>query len=58
MFKEVTERPQGYLRPIIHTVMLCDRCLRPINWCAPHPKGQFCEDCLEKLQSIEKRANK
>lgn len=54
MYKIITETPKGYKRQITHAVLFCDRCMRRINWCISHPKGDFCEDCLKKLQSIVK----
>ena len=55
MYKKITEKPKGYMRPITHSVLFCDRCMRRINWCVAHPKGDFCEDCLKIIKAIDER---
>lgn len=53
MYKIITETPKGYKRPITHAVLFCDRCMTRINWCADHPKGHFCEKCLEVIKAVD-----
>lgn len=53
MFKCVEKKVLGCNRKIRRTVMICDRCGREINWCVYNAHGQFCEDCLKKIEKLK-----
>lgn len=57
MVQRIKEQPKGYLRPITHDVIFCDGCGRRINWCVPHPKGQFCDKCFQLVKQNKLDAN-
>lgn len=50
MIKQITERTPGYWRKRTYNQMFCDKCGCKIEWCVPHPKGQFCDKCLKEVK--------
>ena len=50
MIKPVTAKNVWDRRPRVVNQMFCDKCGRKIEWCLPHPKGQFCEKCLKEVK--------
>ena len=57
MIKRITERTRGYLRKRTYNQMFCDKCGRKIEWCLPHPKGHYCEKCLNEVKQAILDAN-
>lgn len=57
MFKEVKERPRGYLRYITRTVMFCDGCGARIRYSSASDGRHLCENCYKKLKEQEKNVS-
>ncbi len=50
MYKQLKERPRGYLRCITRTVMICDGCGTRIHYSSASDGRHLCEKCYKKLR--------
>lgn len=58
MIQQVRERPFGYRRMIIHTVMTCDCCGRRITYSSSPEFGKhYCEKCYKAQQEEKKNVS-